>query len=647
MITKILNSLIISDSAEIQMALEAIMQDNIEGYILSFMTLSLGNIGELDREPDLIFFDNNNGTLDPDEVALMHHAFPKKTSVVLYDDSTKDRRQFLNAGVDEVMSLSELRSPVGKHLLEKLLAFKDLADAEARVEQSEERFRGIIEHSHDIILLLDTDTTILYNSQAMHRQMQYEEWEVLGRPLLDFLHQDDRVFFEHQFKQVVEGTYNEAIALEFQFLDNAQRWRNLEAMATNLLNNNNVRAIVLNVRDVTEQKQTEVELEKYRLHLEELVEKRTREVEAVQRQADVVIAASPDALIALNNDGYITFISQHYRKIYPSSAHLLVPGKHVSEAFSVVTEEISLSSSDESYIEMNKWWLSPRGYKEYKMQNGTWVRLQAKRMEDGSGIVISSTNISDYKRQQALLAAQSSELAMALEKEKEVGEQQKTFIAMVSHEFRTPLTIIDGNAQIIQSRGETLAPAMLKTRAQTIRDGVSRLVHLIETILSVHMLEAGKLSVDPHPCDLVKIIRDAVSDQQDVSPNHRIKMDLRSIPDNLVLDEKVMRQIMVNLLANAVKYSPNAQEVDVMGFCEGDRVIIEVADHGLGIPESEMPKMFTKYFRASTSGGIPGSGLGLNIVKQFVELHGGDIALRSRVGVGTVVTVSLPIGLGV
>ena len=76
-------------------------------------------------------------------------------------------------------------------------------------------------------------------------------------------------------------------------------------------------------------------------------------------------------------------------------------------------------------------------------------------------------------------------------------------------------------------------------------------------------------------------------------------------------------------------------------------MIIEVADQGVGIPESEMPKMFTKYFRASTSGGIPGSGLGLNIVKQFVELHGGDIVLRSRVGVGTVVTVSLPIGLGV
>ena len=168
-------------------------------------------------------------------------------------------------------------------------------------------------------------------------------------------------------------------------------------------------------------------------------------------------------------------------------------------------------------------------------------------------------------------------------------------------------------------------------------------MRLIETLLSAHMLESGKLNVELAPCDLAHLIRESCEDHQDISPDHDIRLRMNNLPPRMMLDEKVVRQMMANLLSNAVKYSPDNPLVEVSAFREGERVIIEVTDHGVGIPEEEQPRIFGKYFRASTSGGIPGSGLGLSLVKQFVELHNGDIELRSKVGVGTALTVSLPI----
>ncbi len=640
--TQILNSLIVSEGKGTQNALEMVMSNNIEGHVLRFSTYSPEHLHEVDREPDLIFIDNSICSATEDIQRILTK-FPHKTCVVLDENPEENRLQFLKAGADEVMSLSELHSVIGKHLLEKLLAFKDRAAAEFRIEQSEERFRGIIEHSHDIIMLLDAEGTVVYTSPAFGRLLNYESWEILGQTFFDFVHDDDRIALEHHFRKLARGEGKEGAPFEFQFRKNDGEWRIFDTNATNLLENQTVQSIVFNIRDVTEEKQTEIELEKYRQHLEDLVEKRTREVEEANRKADSVVAASPDALIAIDDEGYILFVSQHYRNMYPKSAYMFTPGEHIMQAFDTVTQEIGLDHNDPRYQEMHDWWSAPKGAKEFEMRDGLWLRLLAKRMQGQAGIVISTTNITDYKRQQALLAQQSAELSMALEKEKHIVEQQKTFISMVSHEFRTPLTIIDGNAQIIQRRGASLTQEILEKRAGTIRSGVERLIQLIETILSSYALESGRLSVNLQACNIETIIREIIAEQQSISQYHTINIDLRRLPPQMNLDEKMIRHMLANLLSNAVKYAPGNPEIDVISFSENGKVVIEVQDHGVGIPENELPKIFSKYFRASTSGGIPGSGLGLSLVKQFVELHNGTVDLRSKLGVGTVITVSLPI----
>jgi PAS domain S-box-containing protein len=602
------------------------------------------NLGDVDRDPDIIFIESPEA-LAPAQVAMLTARFPKKTYVALAEASEEERAAYLAQGLDEVMSLAELDSSVGRHLFDKLLALKALAAAEMRIEQSEERFRGIIEHSLDIIMLLDEDGTIVYTSPAFGRQLGYESWEVLGQPFWDLLHKEDRAQVESSLKILMSAWANDGMAFEYRFLRKDGEWRSFETVATNLLRTDPVRALVLNSRDVTRQKQTEIELEKYRLHLEELVVSRTREAEEANRRADWVIAASPDALIALDDEGRITFISEHYKTIYPASIHALAAGKHILEVWDMVARESGMSPDDEVYKGMAEWFARPHGAKEFRRHNGSWVRLHVRKRPGEPGIVISTTDISGYKRQQALLAAQSAELKSSLEKEKELAEQQRTFISMVSHEFRTPLTIIDGNAQIIGKRGDTLGREMLEKRTGTIRAAVDRLVRLIETVLSAHMMEMGRLNAEPAPCNLEKLVRDVCSDQQDVSPEHKIKVSIQNLPPVMVFDEKLIRQTVTNLVSNAVKYSPQSRRIEVEAAADAKEAVIRVRDYGVGIPEAEMPRMFQKYYRASTSGGIPGSGLGLSLVKQFVELHNGTIGLESRVGEGTVVTVKLPVVL--
>ena len=644
--THTLYSLLITDKAlATAPVLERILRVTLANYEHHFATCALGEIGQIEDWIDLVFIDDSAGQMTTEDAMAVTHAFKQTTCVVLGDYGAEQRRELLRCGVDEVMSIAELESPLGRHLLEKLLAFKQLAEAQQRAVQSEERFKGVIEHAHEIMLLVDADSTVVYTSPAFARQSGYEEWEILGQSLFEFIHPDDVDLSQRRFAEVCAASPNLPHALEYRLSSKDGSWRQYDAIATNLLTAETVHAVVMNLRDVTAQRQAEEQLENYRQHLETLVEKRTRELVEVQARANTVIDASPDALLAMDPDGTILFISEHYRHSYPKSAPMLVPGRNVVDVFRSVAVEIGLNETDNRFLDVLNWWKAPRGTVEFLMNNGTCLRLHAKQMQNGQGTVVATTNITDLKKQQSMLAEQAAELAAALETERDIVEQQKTFVSMVSHEFRTPLTIIDGNAQIIHSRAETIDPAMLTKRSATIRGAVDRLVRLIEAILSSHMMDSGRLRSDPAPCDIVSVIQAAVRDQQEIITGHNIVAELSDLPQQMMLDEKIIRQMMANLLSNAVKYSPGKSRVDVSASKQGREVVISVQDYGVGIPEKELPKIASKYFRASTSSGIPGTGLGLSLVRKFVDLHGGQFDIASVEGEGTTVTVRLPIAV--
>lgn len=231
-------------------------------------------------------------------------------------------------------------------------------------------------------------------------------------------------------------------------------------------------------------------------------------------------------------------------------------------------------------------------------------------------------------------------LQSSLRLERTAREEQRDFIGMVSHEFRTPLAII--NTSIQQLAGNLDAPVEKSLqRAQNIRNAVQRMDLLLDDYLSLDRLDSAHQAVKLQPCDFFEVIEDATSDW----PLGRIQIKVRDLPASFVCDPDLMRIVLRNLLANAIRHSPadSTVHLEVTGT-ERQGLHILVRDQGDGIPADELPRLFQKYFRGRASQGQPGAGLGLYLVRRIIHAHGGTIEVQSAQGQGTTFHVQLPPG---
>ncbi len=239
----------------------------------------------------------------------------------------------------------------------------------------------------------------------------------------------------------------------------------------------------------------------------------------------------------------------------------------------------------------------------------------------------------------------AEELKEALTKERKLNELQRQFVSMASHEFRTPLTIIDGAAQRLKRRAHTDSLTSEDTlhRTDKIRDAVKRMTRLMESTLMAARMEEGKIKVDIGPCDIGKVVQEVCARHQDIAQTHVIAYELVDLPETIQADTSSMEQVLTNLLSNAVKYAPGAPDIEVMAATSGDQIVISVRDHGIGIDQDDLSSIGERFFRAKTSTGIAGTGIGLNLVKKLVEEHGGTASVESVKGEGSTFTIRLPI----
>lgn len=244
------------------------------------------------------------------------------------------------------------------------------------------------------------------------------------------------------------------------------------------------------------------------------------------------------------------------------------------------------------------------------------------------------------------LELQKEQLKGALDKERELSGLQRHFVAMVSHEFRTPLAIIDGSAQRLVRRQGDVTPDRLMSSVNRIRTSVSRLTDLMESVLSAARLENGTIEIDPSPCDICDLVSEVCLNHQEVNPTHHLIADLPGHVGEICVDANLIRQVVSNLVSNAIKYSPAGTHIWVRGdVSDGDGITLSVRDEGPGIPSNEMDKLFDRFFRGSTSTGIIGTGIGLHMAQVLVALHGGNISVDSAEGKGTTFTIHLPADL--
>jgi signal transduction histidine kinase len=236
------------------------------------------------------------------------------------------------------------------------------------------------------------------------------------------------------------------------------------------------------------------------------------------------------------------------------------------------------------------------------------------------------------------------EIVKALSREKELSQLKSNFVSMVSHEFRTPLGIIQSSAGLLSDFYHRMEPDERAAQLASINSNTRRMAGMMEEILVLSRLDAGKLEFQPVLLDLNSFCRRLV-DEILSATNRRceIELALNSVPQKAWADERLLGHIFTNLLSNAAKYSEPGATVRFAIEADGHHALCVVQDRGIGIPEADQQQLFAAFHRGSNVGGRPGTGLGLMLVKRCAELHGGTVHLTSKVGEGTTVSVRLPL----
>lgn len=265
--------------------------------------------------------------------------------------------------------------------------------------------------------------------------------------------------------------------------------------------------------------------------------------------------------------------------------------------------------------------------------------------EMAQATVIFRNNAIALLRSQRTLARQAALLEEQLAQEQRVALMQRNFVSMASHEFRTPLTVIDGHARRLDKTKDAVAPAEIGERVGKIRSAVLRMTHLIDNLLNSSRLIDGSagLFYEPAEIDLAALLREVCHLHRDMVPAAQIVERFGDAPLRITGDAKLLFQALSNLLSNAVKYSTDGGTIEVAAERTSAEAIVTVTDQGIGIPSADLERLFERYHRGSNVSGIVGTGVGLHLVKMVVDRHGGCVTVQSVEGEGARFTVHLPL----
>ncbi|WP_085553874.1 sensor histidine kinase [Azospirillum agricola] len=223
---------------------------------------------------------------------------------------------------------------------------------------------------------------------------------------------------------------------------------------------------------------------------------------------------------------------------------------------------------------------------------------------------------------------------------KEMAQQQRQFVLMVSHEFRTPLAIVDSASQMLEI--EPNLPASAGPRVRKIRNAVRRMLHLIDRCLADDRLDSVARTVTGR-FDLAALLMEMMAERGSASPNHHFEIRGCSRPLVIPGDRDLLAVVFSNLLENAVKYSPGGGHIRLSLAQEDVQAVVRVEDEGIGVNAADSPRIFDKYFRASNAAGTTGAGLGLHLARRILGAHGGAVAVASEPELGSTFTVRLPL----
>jgi PAS domain S-box-containing protein len=505
---------------------------------------------------------------------------------------------------------------------------------------SEERYRTIVETAYEGIWLMDTKSHTLYTNERMAQLLDRKPVELEGHTLLEFVFAEDEIAARARIANNLRG-YTEQFEFRFRRSDGSV----LETLASTSPIRDTTGAIVgvLGLfTDLTARKQIEEELQHSETLLHMAIKNSPIAIFQQDRNLRYTWMANPPSFTpeAIIGKGDADFVSPE------EATHLTKIKQHVLSSGEGVCEEIHIGSEDK----------------------GRWELLTLEPLRDRQGNIVgisgTSINITEQKRMaqehlaQERLEAQANELAA-----REAANLMEEFLGIVGHELRTPLTTIKASVQLarrnlnrIKQREETLPSDVvpLLTTVRGLLERTERQVgmqnRLVSDLLDVSRIQTGRLELHLKVHMIGKVVRQVVEDQQSLTPERTIRIEVPSQDTLQVLaDEDRLRQVITNYLSNALKYSETEKPVEIRVELEanGTQVRVTVKDEGPGLSEQQQQRIWERFYRVPEievkSGSGVGLGLGLPISCMLIERQGGEVGVQSKPGQGSAFWFTLPI----
>ena len=498
-------------------------------------------------------------------------------------------------------------------LSEKVVQRKN---AEERLHWSEKHFRALIENSADAIGLMDAQGYFLYASPSTVRVLGYEPEELVGINGFDVLvHPNDVELTRCTFAALLRQPGKSQIT-EFRVRHKDGTWRWIEGSGLNLLEEPDVTAIVVNYRDITVRKQLEYEVAKAKEQLEIILRNVADGIVVVDAKDrfvyvnDVVAHwfgySSPAAMLASRQE-----VSVHWHDKYPTWDEWGQP----------------LPASERPAVRALRG-ESAKALVKYGSPTGRvyWILVRAQPIFDEQGkvqfVVCVYTDITEQK---------------------EFEQRKDHFISMASHELKTPLTILSAFTQLLRERFEAEDRQDVMLHLSKVDDQINKLTRLVADLLDISKIQAGKLDLAQEAVSIDELVREVVENLQPTT-THRLIIE-GVAGQTTIGDKDRLGQVLINLLTNAIKYSPQAKAVFVKVAQKHNMLLVSIQDFGVGIAQSHQERLFERFYRvySEKDSTYPGLGIGLYIAYEIIQRHGGKMWVESVEGKGSTFSFSLPI----
>lgn len=541
----------------------------------------------------------------------------------------RDRRVPASAGHDDELE------QLARHfnVLLDTIAIQDGAQRAAQQTLADEasRRRALFEHERDGVVILNADGSVFEANPKSAAMLGYTADEMLGLHVSDW----DAHHSPAEVRAIIQ-TVGPAGA----FLQTVHRRKDGSTyhaeVSISLAEWGDKTFIFLLQRDISKRKAVEAELEEYRQDLEVLVGQRTQELFDRSEQLNTIFALSPDGFVSFDHTKHVNFANEAFLRMTGLSVADVVG---LSEtAFSARMGSLCRSSDDFPAI--------------------AGLR-QAQERQDGAApgesptqqrrLLLELTGAANRMLELDVRVSASANVSLVLyfrdvTHETEVDRMKSEFLSTAAHELRTPMASIYGFSELLLAR--QFNEEKRRDLLETISRQATRMSTIIDELLDLARIEArqGKDFV-LQPLALQALVKQVLTDYNPPAGRSAPELDGGEHPLQVRADPDKLQQAVLNVVSNAYKYSPNGGAVRVRCLIDASaqRAGIEISDEGMGMTPEQLARLFERFYRADTSGVIPGTGLGMSIVKEIVELHGGQMDVRSVYGQGTTATLWIPL----